>query len=72
MDFITLRTFSNYIDAHIALSRLQEEELGCWLKDENTVTTTGLPNAFGGIKLLVRQEDAEKAEKVLSDITSSD
>ena len=51
--FVLLDSFANYIDAHIVLGRMQEENIQCWLKDENTVTLDPiLTNAVGGIKLM--------------------
>lgn len=62
MDLITIRTFQNYFTAHILLGRLRNEGLECYLKDEFTVTIDPiLSNAVGGIKLVVKKDDAEKA-----------
>jgi DNA-directed RNA polymerase subunit RPC12/RpoP len=66
MDFILLQSFTNYIDAHIILGRLQEEGINCWLKDENVVTVNPiLTNAAGGIKLMVSEDQFEKAQNLL-------
>ena len=66
MDYVLLRAFDNYVDAHIAMGRLQEEGIEGWLKDENTVTIDPiLTNAVGGIKLMVPVADAEKAMTLL-------
>jgi hypothetical protein len=66
MEFIQLMAFDNYISAHIAMGRLQEEGMTCWLKDENTVTIDPiLSNAVGGIKLMVLKTEAEKAWEIL-------
>lgn len=66
MDFVLLRSFDNYVDAHIALGRLEEEGIRAWLKDENTVTIDPiLTNAVGGIKLMVPAVQAERAAAIL-------
>lgn len=66
MQFILLTTFDNYIEAHIALGRLKEEFINCYLKDEYTVTIDPLlSNAIGGIKLMVAETQAERAVEVL-------
>jgi len=67
MDFILLQSFDSYIEAHILLGRLQEEGITCWLKDENTVTINPIwSNAVGGIKLMVADDQIEKATDLLS------
>ncbi|MGZ5190891.1 MAG: putative signal transducing protein [Flavisolibacter sp.] len=66
MKFVLLDSFANYIDAHIVLGRMKEEEIQCWLKDENTVTLDPiLTNAVGGIKLMVTEDQYEKALTLL-------
>ncbi len=66
MKFIEVWSYDNYVPAHIALGRLKEEGMECWLKDENTVTIGPiLTNAVGGIKLMVAEADAENAWKLL-------
>ena len=67
MDFVTLRTIHNYFSAHIMLTRLRDSGIHCFLKDEFTVTTDPiLSNALGGIKLVVRSEDAQQVEKLIT------
>lgn len=67
MDFIPVQSYSNYIDAHIIMGRLEEEGIHCWLKDENTVTIDPiLTNAVGGIKLMVAKDQAERAGEILA------
>ena len=62
MKFIQLRSFDNYIEAHIVMGNLQEENIACWLKDEYSVTIDPmLSNAIGGIKLMVPEAQAERA-----------
>jgi len=66
MNFVLVRSFDNYISAHIAMGRLKEDGIDCWLKDENTVTIDPiLTNAVGGIKLMVDTSQLEKAAAIL-------
>ena len=66
MQTITLRTFDNYFSANILLTRLQDEGIHCFLKDDYTVTIDPiLSNAIGGIKLDVAEADAPRAAALL-------
>ncbi len=66
MEYLTLRTFDNYINANIYLTKLQAEEIDCYLKDEFTSTMIPIWNqAIGGIKLCVNETQVNKAETVL-------
>lgn len=69
MDFLPVNYYQNYVDAHIAKGVLEENDIECWLKDENTVTIDPiLTNAVGGIKLMVAKEKADMARKILEDL----
>jgi len=66
MNLITIRTFQNYFSAHILLTKLRSLGIECFLKDEFTVTIDPvLSNAVGGIKLVVKKENAEEACRIL-------
>ena len=66
MQFTIIQAYDNYISAHIAMGRLEEDGINCWLKDENTVTIDPiLTNAIGGIKLMVASAQAERAASIL-------
>jgi DNA-directed RNA polymerase subunit RPC12/RpoP len=68
MEFVPILVYDNYIPAHIAMGRLEEEGINCWLKDENSATITPyLTNAIGGIKLMVAVEQAERAFAILEE-----
>lgn len=72
MKFELLCSFDNYVSAHIALGRLQEEFINCYLVDEHSATITPyLVNALGGIKLMVESVQAERARKLLADMEIS-
>lgn len=67
MNFVVLSSYDNYIPAHIAMGRLQEEYINCHLQDENSVTIDPfLSSAIGGIKLMVAETQAERALEVLN------
>jgi Putative prokaryotic signal transducing protein len=69
MKFILLVSFDNYIPAHIALGRLKEEYINCYLQDEYSVTIDPfLSNAIGGIKLMVAETQAERALEILNSL----
>jgi hypothetical protein len=66
MNTITIRSFSNYITANMLLARLQHDGLECYLENELTVMINPIwSNAMGGIKLIVKAEDLEKANALL-------
>lgn len=68
MKFVLLCSFDNYIPAHIALGRLKEEFISCYLQDEYSVTIDPfLSNAIGGIKLMVAETQLERAREILED-----
>jgi len=66
MEFVTVRTFTNYFSANILLSKLQDGCVQCFLKDEFTVTVDPiLANAVGGIKLMVKKNDEAEVFQIL-------
>ena len=69
MNYIPVWSYENYVPAHIAMGRLKEEGIDCWLKDENTVTIDPiLSNAVGGIKLMVNEHKAKQAWELLNQL----
>ena len=72
MDFVILQSFNNYMDAHLLMTRLESEEVECWLQDENTVTINPIwTNAVGGIKLMVKKEDLPRARQIFWEIENN-
>lgn len=72
MQFIPIWSYDNYVSAQIALGRLQEDGIDCWLKDENTVTIDPiLANAVGGIKLMVSNDQAGQALDILNSLQAA-
>jgi predicted RNA-binding Zn-ribbon protein involved in translation (DUF1610 family) len=66
MEFVTVRTFDNYISANLLLSKLRDGGIPCFLKDELTVSADPiLTNALGGIKLVVPKKDEGEVLEIL-------
>jgi len=66
MDLVTVKSFDSYFLANIILGRLQSEGIECYLKDETTITMDPiLTNAIGGIKLVVKEENAAAVANIL-------
>jgi len=64
---VILRRYSEMPAALVEKSVLEDAGIECYLQDENVVRMDWFwSNAMGGIKLIVRAEDAEEAEKILS------
>jgi len=69
MKFAVIASFDNYIAAHIALGRLEEEYINCYLQDEYSVTIDPfLSNSIGGIKLMVAETQAGRALDILNNV----
>lgn len=65
----TLKTFNNSIEAHILRSKLESENIRCFLFDENIVGVNPLYNVtVGGIKLKINEYDYARANEVLEEI----
>ena len=64
---IILREFDNVVEAHIARGVLESNGVVCILNNEAISSIyPSLPNSLGSIQLLVREEDVEQAEAILS------
>ena len=69
MDFVQLRSFDNYISAHISMTMLQDAGINCHLKDEHVITLDPfLSPALGGMKLMVYPTQAERAVRLLEEV----
>jgi hypothetical protein len=66
MELVTIRTFNNPIDFHMAKSYLGSAQIDCFGKDEyiNQVNPF-YTNAVGGIKLQVPSDQVEEAIRLL-------
>ncbi|PZP49528.1 MAG: hypothetical protein DI598_07570 [Pseudopedobacter saltans] len=66
MDFIEIRQYNNYIPANIAKGLLEDNDIECYLQDENVSTIMPMWNiANGGVRLFVDPEKVERAELLL-------
>jgi Putative prokaryotic signal transducing protein len=65
MQVIRIRSFDNYIEANMIAGLLESEGIQSFLQDEFTATIDPmLSNAIGGIKLVVFEKDAVRAQNV--------
>jgi tetratricopeptide (TPR) repeat protein len=62
---VTLRTYSNSLEASLAKARLEEHEIPCTLADENANLYGGGPLAMP-VRLLVADDKAEEANRILA------
>jgi hypothetical protein len=70
--WLTVATFWEPTEAHIARLKLESEEIDCMILDENLVATYWFwANAVGGIKLQVREADFSSACRALQGIGKS-
>ena len=66
MRYVLLSSFDNYVSAHIALGRLEEEYINCHLQNEHTASLSPHVWGNGGIRLLVAESQLERAQQVLA------
>src|SRR6516162_7976081 len=66
MALITLRSYANAIDAGMAKSLLEDQQIVCSLADENAHAYGGAPLAMP-IRLLVEEAEAERAAHILDE-----
>lgn len=65
---IVLRRYRDMPEAFVAKSLLEDAGIESFLQDDNVVRMDWFwSDAIGGIKLVVRQKDAEESEKLLSE-----
>jgi hypothetical protein len=71
MKFVEVRSYDNYIPAHLMLGQLRSEFINCHLLNENSVTIDPfLSNAIGGIKLMVAESQVNRAIELINEIES--
>ncbi len=59
---VTIASFHSPVEAHLARTVIESFGIECFIADENIVTLKSYAShAFGGAKLKVREEDAERA-----------
>lgn len=69
-NFKLVRSYQYSSEAQIFCGKLESEGVEVYLRDINTVDSNPIwSNAVGGVKLYVKSEDLEKANKILSSIS---
>jgi len=72
MELVTIKTFDNSIEAHIMKSKLESENIMCFLLDENIVGLNPLYDvAVGGIKLKIKNSDVGQATEIIEESVKS-
>ena len=72
MELVTIKIFDNAIEAHLLKSKLESEDIICFLYDENIVGLNPLYNlTVGGIKLKIKKSDVDKASEIIEATDSS-
>ena len=72
-DLVTIRTFLNPNEAEIAKSVLESEDIVSHIQANDCGSMRpDLSFLVGGIKLIVRKEDAQKAENCLKEFEEAD
>ncbi|HET9825649.1 MAG TPA: DUF2007 domain-containing protein [Chitinophagaceae bacterium] len=67
MRYVPIQSFDNYIEANIIRGRLEQEQISCWLQNEDMATTFPfLSNSIGGIKLMVPESQVDRAIELLN------
>ena len=67
--WITVLTVSYPQQLWVIRTKLESEDIECFIKDELTVQSYNLySNAVGGVKLQVIEEDVERARKILEEL----
>jgi hypothetical protein len=65
-NLVTVASFSEPLQAHLASTKLEAEGIECCISDENIVGMYWLySQAVGGVKLQVREKDVERARLML-------
>ncbi|WKN41488.1 putative signal transducing protein [Tunicatimonas pelagia] len=72
MELVTIKTFDNPIEAHLMKSKLENENITCFLFDENIVGLNPLYNiTVGGVKLKVSKIDLDEAATIIEETINS-
>lgn len=69
---IVIARFSELGKAHVARASLEAAGIYCFIADEHTTNLGFYTQAIGGARLLVNEEDAEKALEILRQDFSKD
>ena len=66
--FTLLRRFQYSSEAIIYKGKLESEGIEVFMRDQNLIDSTMYSNLFGGVKLFVKTENFEIANKILNDV----
>jgi hypothetical protein len=64
-DLILVARYKSSVEAHLACSKLESEEIESYIADEHMVTINPAFYAFGGVKLQVKKSDFNRAVRIL-------
>ena len=65
--WVTLRSYSTPIEAHLARGHLETEGVPCFLRDEHTIGMNWLySNLLGGVRLCVPESELDRAREILA------
>ncbi|MCK5741516.1 MAG: DUF2007 domain-containing protein [Chlorobi bacterium] len=69
MKLVTIKTFTNSVDAHILKTILETEGIESYIFDENmsSMYPMTINNMFGGIKLQIAEADIAEALEIIKD-----
>ena len=66
---VTIRSFSDGVEANIAKGQLEASGIKCFIKNEAYLSARPLHNvAVGGFELQVTEKDAEKALEIVNSV----
>jgi hypothetical protein len=66
VEFVTVATFNQAVEAHLARSKLESEGITCFVNEERFIQVNWLlASAFGSVKLKVLATEAERARNLL-------
>ncbi|PTT13302.1 hypothetical protein DBR27_04930 [Flavobacterium sp. HMWF030] len=69
-NFKLVRSYQYSSEAQIFCGKLESEGVEVYLRDINTVDSNPIwSNAVGGVKIFVKSDDLEKANRILSEIS---
>lgn len=72
MKLVTIAQFDNNIDAHLLKSRIEDEEILCFLNDEHMMGVyPKLSSAIGSVSIKVREEDLVRCREIIKEIEQS-
>lgn len=68
-EFTLVGSFQYSAEAHISRARLEDAGIHAFLRDDITIDSDPLMSqAIGGVKLMVRTADLERAREILNDV----